>query len=117
MGKGMRAGRKSKKKAPNIQQQLKQAQALQREMEEAQAALEEQDFEASAGGGVVSAVVSGKKELKSIEIDPDVANPEDIDMLQDLIIACVNEAMRKVDEAQEAGMSSLTGGLDIPGLI
>ena len=73
-------------------------------------------FTASVGGGVVTAVVSGKKELTSLTIKPDAVDPEDVEMLQDLVISAVNEALRQADEAMENSMKSATGGLNIPGL-
>ncbi len=121
MGRGMRAGRKPK--APkqggsgNIQKQIAQAQAMQKQMEAMQAELEEKEFEATAGGGAVSVKVSGKKEVLSLEIKQEVVDPDDVEMLQDLVLAAVNEAMRQVDEASESEMSKMTGGLNIPGLI
>lgn len=119
MGKGMRAGKRPKQNrmsAGGMQQQLKQAQALQKQMEEAQAALESQEFTATAGGGAVSVTVTGKKEVTALTIGKDVVDPDDVEMLQDLILAAVNEAMRQVDEASESEISKVTGGLNIPGL-
>ena len=116
MGKGMRAGKRNKPSAGNMQKQLKQMQAMQREMEEAQDKLGEKEVEATAGGGAVSAKVNGNKELVSLKLDKDVIDPEDSEMLEDLIIAAVNEAMRQVDEMVNDEMGKITGGFGIPAL-
>lgn len=100
----------------NMNNMLKQAQKMQQDMLKAQQELEEKEFEATAGGGAVTVKVSGKKELIDVTISPDVVDPEDIEMLQDLIIAAVNEAMRKAEENSAAELSKLTGGFSIPGL-
>lgn len=89
---------------------------MQQEMMRAQQELEEREIEATSGGGAVTVKISGKKELTGITISPEVVDPDDIDMLQDLIIAAVNEAMRKADEESSREISKLTGGLNIPGL-
>lgn len=124
MGKGMKAGKKPKSKSNsgfggggNMQKQLAQAQAMQRQMEQMQAELEEKEFTATAGGGAVSVTANGAKELKALVIDKEVVDPDDVEMLQDLILAAVNEVMRQVDEASESEMNKLTGGLNIPGLM
>ena len=99
------------------QQQMQQKLAkMQQEMESAQKNVEESSFTASVGGGVVTAVVSGKKELTSLTIKPDAVDPEDVEMLQDLVISAVNEALRQADDAMSNSMNALTGGLNIPGL-
>ena len=116
MGKGMRAGKRNKPSAGNMQKQIKQMQAMQREMEEAQDKLGEKEVEATAGGGAVSAKVNGNKELVSLKLDKDVIDPEDSEMLEDLIIAAVNEAMRQVDEMVNDEMGKITGGFGIPAL-
>lgn len=116
MGKGMRAGKRNKPSAGNMQKQIKQMQAMQREMEEAQDKLGEKEVEATAGGGAVSAKVNGNKEIVSLKLDKDVIDPEDSEMLEDLIIAAVNEAMRQVDEMVNDEMGKITGGFGIPGL-
>jgi DNA-binding YbaB/EbfC family protein len=95
---------------------MKQVQQMQAKMEAMQAELERAEIEASAGGGMVKVVVNGKNEVKSITIDPEVVNPEDVDMLQDLIVAAMNQAREKSSELQQSQMSALTGGLNIPGL-
>ena len=85
----------------NMNNLMKQAQRMQRQMEENKKALEEMEFKAASGGGAVEVVVSGKKELKSLTISPDAVDPDDVEMLQDLIIAAVGEAMKQVDAASE----------------
>lgn len=99
----------------NMNSLLKQAQKMQKEMEKMQQELEEKDVTATAGGGAVEVVFTGKKELKSITIKPEVVDPEDVEMLQDLILAAVNEGLRQVDELANQQMSKLTGGLNLPG--
>ncbi len=93
---------------------IKKAQKMQEDMQKMQEELEGASYTASAGGGVVSAVVSGKKELTGLTIDPEAVDPEDVEMLQDLIIAAVNEAMRAADAAAAEGMQKITGGLNLP---
>lgn len=95
----------------NMSNLMKQAQRMQRQMEESQKELETKEFTAKAGGGAVEAVVSGKKELVSIKISPDAVDPDDVDILQDMIVAAVNEAMKAADEAGSAVMNKLTGGM------
>ncbi len=117
MGKGMRAGKKPK--APgmgNMQKQMQQMQAMQRKMDEVQAQINEMEAEASSGGGAVTVTVTGKKEIKDIQIKPEVVDPDDIEMLQDLIMVAANEALRQMEEISNAEMSKLTAGLSIPGL-
>ena len=97
----------------NMNNLMKQAQKMQKQMEQAQADLEERDFTATAGGGAVNVVVSGKRELKSIEIDREVVDPEDVEMLQDLILAAVNEGLKQVDSFSQQSMSRFTGGFGI----
>ena len=86
----------------NLGQLMKEAKKMQADMEKSQAELASQDFEATAGGGAVSVKVSGSKEIKEIKIQKEVVDPDDVEMLQDLILGCVNEALRKVDSAQAA---------------
>ena len=95
----------------NMNNLMKQAQRMQRQMEEKQKELEEKEYEASAGGGAVTVKVSGKKELTSVVLTPEVVDPDDIEMLQDLIIAAVNEAFKKMEEEQEGALNSVAGGL------
>ena len=96
----------------NLGQLMKEAKKMQADMEKSQAELASQDFEATAGGGAVSVKVSGSKEIKEIKIQKEVVDPDDVEMLQDLILGCVNEALRKVDSAQAAQL----GKYNIPGL-
>jgi len=95
---------------------MKQAQQVQAKMAEMQEKLAKQTVETSAGGGMVTVVMNGQHEIVSITIDPEVVVPSDVEMLEDLIIAACNEARAKVDEMVRSEMSSLTGGLPIPGL-
>jgi DNA-binding YbaB/EbfC family protein len=95
---------------------MKQAQALQKKMQELQAELGERTVSAQAGGGMVEAVVNGRQELVSLKIDSEVATPDDVDMLQDLVLAAVNEALNRSREMVSQEMSKLTGGMAIPGL-
>ena len=95
---------------------MKQAQMMQKKMAEMQQELEDRQVEASAGGGMVTAVVNGKQRLLSLTIEKDVVDPEDVDMLQDLVAAAVNEAIRKSQEMIQEEMGKLTGGMNIPGL-
>ncbi len=98
----------------NMNNMIRQAQKMQQDMLKAQEELESKTYEAAAGGGVVSAAVSGKKELVSVTIDPEAVDPDDVEMLQDLIVAAVNEALRKASEDAASQMSRLTGGLNLP---
>ena len=95
----------------NMQQLMRQAQKMQQQMQEAEEKLEAAEYEATSGGGMVSVKVSGKRELTSLTIDPQVVDPDDIEMLQDLIIAAVNEALRKGEETREATMSRMAPGM------
>lgn len=96
----------------NINQLMKEAKKMQADMEKSQEELAVQEFDASTGGGAVKVVVSGDKMIKSITLDKDAVDPDDVEMLQDLILTCVNEALRKVDSAQAASL----GKYNIPGL-
>lgn len=100
----------------NMGNMMKQAQKMQKQMQKMQSDIEKQEFEASAGGGAITAQVNGKKEVLSINLDEAIVDPEDIEMLEDLIVAAVNSAMEKADKAMEKQMGKLTGGLNIPGL-
>ena len=95
---------------------MRQAQQLQRRMAQLQEELESATVEATAGGGVVKVVVTGKLTVESIEIDPEVVSPDDVDILQDLVTAAVNEGLSNAQEMVSSRMSELTGGLNIPGL-
>ncbi|ERJ82736.1 DNA-binding protein, YbaB/EbfC family [Peptostreptococcaceae bacterium oral taxon 113 str. W5053] len=99
----------------NMNNMMKQVQKMQKQMEEAQAKLDETEVTGSAGGGMVEAVVNGKKELLSVKIKPDVVDPEDVEMLEDLVVAAVSEAIRKADEMANTEMGKLTGGINFPG--
>lgn len=100
----------------NMQQIMRQAQKMQKKMEEAQIEAAAEVVSASAGGGMVSVKVNGKQELLEISIEKDVVNPDDIEMLQDLIIAAVNEGMKKAQQVMQDKLQSITGGLNIPGM-
>ena len=100
----------------NMNNLMKQAQKMQKQMEESQKALEEKEFSAAAGGGAVTVTVSGKKEITSVKLKEEVVDPDDIEMLEDLIMAAANEALRKVEEETQNSMSKLTGGLGMGGL-
>ncbi len=95
----------------NMNNLMKQAQKMQRQMEESQKELETKEVTGTAGGGAVKVTVSGKKEVTKVELDEEVVDPEDIEMLQDLVMAATNEALRQIDEISQAEMSKLTGGL------
>ena len=95
---------------------MKQAQKLQAQMAKLQEDLANLTIEASSGGGAVTVVVNGQQQIQSVKISPEVVDPEDVEMLQDMVLAAVNEAMTKAQEAAAKQMSGLTGGLKIPGL-
>ena len=97
----------------NINQLMKEAKKMQADLEKSQEELQAKEFEATAGGGAISVKVGGNKEIKEINISKDVVDPDDVEMLQDLIITCINEALRKVDSAQSASM----GKFNIPGMM
>ena len=95
----------------NMSNLMKQAQRMQRQMEESAKELESKEFTAAAGGGAVEVTVTGKKEVSKVKLDPEAVDPDDVEMLEDLIMAATNEALRKADEASAANMAKLTGGL------
>ncbi len=101
---------------PNMNAMMKQAQKMQKDMARVQEELEQREFETSAGGGAVTVKVSGKKEIVDIQIKPEVVDADDVEMLQDLIMAAVNEAIRIADETVAREMSKLTGGMNLPGM-
>lgn len=101
----------------NMNAMIRQAQKMQTMMQEKQEELADREFKAAAGGGMVEVVANGKKEILSISIKPDVVDPEDIEMLQDLVIAAVNETLRTVEEVTSAEMDKITGGLNVPGMV
>ena len=100
----------------NMQQLMKQAQKMQQDMLKMQEEMESKEYEATVGGGVVKAVVNGKHEVLSISIAPEAVDPDDVEMLQDMIVGAVNEAMRKADTEASQNLSRLTGGLNLGGL-
>lgn len=117
MGKGMRAGKKPKAQGMgNMQKQMQQMQAMQRKIDALQDEINEMETSASSGGGAVTVVVTGKKEIKDIQIKPEVVDPDDIEMLQDLIMVAANEALRQMEEISSNEMNKLTASLGIPGL-
>ena len=95
---------------------MKQTQKMQKQIEEAQAALETKELTATAGGCMIEVVITGKKEIKSIKINPDVVDPDDVETLEDLVLVAVNEAVRQADELSQKEMGKLTGGLPTGGL-
>lgn len=99
----------------DMKKMMKQAQKMQRDAAAAQQEIAAMTFEASAGGGMVKATATGEMAITDITIDPAAVDPEDVEMLQDLVLSAVNEAMRQAEEAMESSMQSLTGGLNIPG--
>ncbi|WP_422487264.1 YbaB/EbfC family nucleoid-associated protein [Gudongella sp. DL1XJH-153] len=100
----------------NMNNMMKQMQKMQKKMEEVQAQVDATELEATSGGGAVKVVVNGKREVLDISIDQSVVDPEDVEMLQDLVMAAVNEALRKAEEFSSKEMSKVTGGLNIPGM-
>ena len=112
----MKAGKKPKQPKMNNAQQMAQMQAMQREMDKVQEEIEQMETTATSGGGAVTVTVTGKKEIKDIQIQPDACDPDDVEMLQDLIMAAANEALRQMEEISQAEMSKFTSGLGIPGL-
>ena len=100
----------------NMQNMMRQAQQMQQNIAKMQAELEEREVETSAGGGVVKVVVTGKKVLKSIEIAPEAVDPDDVEMVQDLVLAAVNEALEKAEEMVQTEMAKVTGGMNLGGL-
>lgn len=101
----------------NMQSMIRKAQKMQEDMEKKQEELAAREFTASSGGGAVELKLSGEKELLSLKLKPEVVDPEDIEMLEDLIIAAVNEGMRAVDEVTSREMDAITDGLNIPGMV
>ncbi len=113
MARGVMGGGKNNNNFNNL---MKQAQKMQMEMEKAQKELEEKTFEGQSGGGAVMVELNGKKEMTSISIKPEVADPDDVEMLQDLILAAYNLALEKADEETQKKMGGITGGMKIPGM-
>jgi len=100
----------------NMNNMIKQAQKMQQNMLKMQEEMEQSEFEATSGGGAVTVKMSGKKELTAISIKPEAVDPDDVEMLEDLILAAVNEVIKKVDTMSASKMNSITGGLNIPGM-
>ena len=119
MGKGMKAGKKPKNRngggAKDMQKQLKQLQAMQAEMEQKQAELEKKELTTTAGGGAIEVTMNGKKQITKLVIDKDVVDPDDVEMLQDLVMPAVNEAIRQIEDLEENEMNSITGSLGMGG--
>ncbi len=107
------SGMNQNKKVSNV---VKQAQLMQERMEAVQAEVEQKTVEATAGGGAVTVIANGKKEIESIKIQPAAVDPEDVETLEDLIMVAVNDAIKQADEMMAEGMSEITGGISIPGL-
>lgn len=102
--------------AQNMNAMIRQAQKMQDEITTLQEDIENREFSATSGGGAVSVVVTGKKTIKSLTINKEVVDPEDVEMLQDLVISAINEAINNVEETTETEMSKITGGVSLPGL-
>ena len=100
----------------NMANLMKQAQRMQRQMEEQQKELETKEFTATAGGGAVEVTVTGKREVTKVKLAEEVVDPDDIEMLEDMVAAAINATVKQVDETAEAEMGKLTGGMNIPGL-
>ena len=100
----------------NMQSMIKQAQKMQEDMAAKQAELEEREYDVAAGGGVVNVKINGKKEILSVKIDPEVIDPDDGETLEDLIVAAVNEAIKKVEAVSSEEMAKITGSMSIPGI-
>lgn len=100
----------------NMQGMIKQAQKMQGEITELQAEIEQREFETTVGGGAVTVVLNGKKVMKSLKLKPEVVDPEDIEMLQDLIISAVNESVKNIEDTSEKEIGAITGGVSMPGL-
>ncbi|PWM36799.1 MAG: YbaB/EbfC family nucleoid-associated protein [Clostridiales bacterium] len=100
----------------NMQGMIRKAQKMQEDMEKKQAELAEREFTSTSGGGAVTVVINGKKELQSLKLKPEVVDPEDIEMLEDLILAAVNESIRTVEDVTSKEMDAITNGLNIPGM-
>ena len=101
----------------NMNGMMKQVQKMQEDMAALQSELEEREYEVSAGGGMVTVKINGKREILHMDIQPDIVDPDDIETLADVITAAVNEAIKKVDTTSESEMQKLTGGLNIPGIL
>ena len=102
--------------AQNMQAMIRQAQKMQEDMEALQADPDAREYDISAGGGVVTVKINGKKEVLAIDIDPDVVDPDDVETLQDILVAGVNEAIKRVEETNSKEMEKITGSMNMPGL-
>lgn len=100
----------------NMQAMIKQAQKMQEDMETLKAELDEREYDISAGGGAVAVKINGKKEILSIDIKPEIVDPDDVETLSDILVAAVNEAIKRVETTNEAEMQKITGNLGMPGL-
>ena len=117
MGKGMKAGKKpGGGNAGQMQKQMAQMQAMQRKMAELQDEIDQMETSATSGGGAVTITVNGARQLTKVEIKPEVVDPDDAEMLEDLILTATNEALRQIEEISSREMNKVTGGLGIPGL-
>lgn len=103
--------------AGNMQSMIRKAQKMQEEMEKKQEELSQREFTVTSGGGAVSIVMSGKKKVQKLTLDPEVVDPQDVEMLEDLIKAAVNEALRQIEEVTAKEMDAITNGLNIPGIV
>ena len=102
--------------AQNMQAMIRQAQKMQEDMAAKQAELEEREYEISAGGGAVTVKINGKKQIQSLDIAPEIVDPDDIETLSDILVAAVNEAIKRVEETNSAEMAKITGNLNMPGM-
>ncbi len=100
----------------NMQSMLRQAQKMQEDIEAKKAELEAKEYVVTSGGGMVEITVTGKHEVKAVGINPEVVDPDDVEMLEDMLVAALNEAMRRIDEESERELEKVTGGMNIPGL-
>lgn len=100
----------------NMQSMLKQAQKMQEDMEALQTELDEREYDISAGGGVVGVKINGKKEILAIDIKPEIVDPDDVETLSDILVAAVNEAIKRVEDTNSAEMQKITGALNMPGM-
>lgn len=99
----------------NMNNLMKQAQKMQKQMEKMQEELESKTIETTAGGGAIKVIITGKKEIKEIKINPEVVDPDDVEMLEDLVLSAVNEAIRQAEDISSSEMNKITGGLNVPG--
>lgn len=118
MGRGMRAHKKPRKQGGKaMAEQMQKLGAMQEKMNEAQKNIDAMELETSAGGGAVKVKVNGKKEVVSLNIDKDIIDPEDVEMLEDLVMAAVNEGIRQIEEASSKAMEDITSGIEILGMM